>query len=905
MNTMNTIWSRFALTALGGSLLLVGCGNETGIPQRHLQGVVTLPPLALYEAEPADSTLLTSTNRNDTLPDADGPFGIGFAYHIVRGHAHRTCDEVAADSTFETLCSFTGPAPDDRDFYRIRSQYQGPIGFEARPVLTEDQIAEGLDVDDIDIDIQIYDKQSAPIWVDSNGEQTELDENGEPVLDDEGIPRTFVPLPRNIQPVLNGEEFFVAVTVNADVDGVDYELVIIGNDPREHDITRGIEEDVVSFDFGETIDDPRQADYEIKVGAFLNEDTDRLGNPVGGTSCDTWTLDEESETFWCSWDMVFLHQVTVSGAALIPGMGDGKDNECNGTADTGAETTDADADGYTIADGDCNDTDPDIGPFRGDTWGDRKDNDCDGWADIGPDDVDNDGDGFCENGRDVNGDGVCRGPAEAGGLGGGDCNDTDPRISPAFNSEIPANGLDDDCADGDSVLDTTNSDTPNQAGAEPDAWTDLEELACGSNPNTSEAPPADADDDGLCDSECLGTVGCAQDWDGDGYHNWLEMQCNMDPEVVTDAAGFPDFDGDGECDGMDSDADNDGFEKKIGQDGTDCNDLNVSIHPHPIDPETDQIIDAAFNYDVADGVDNDCDGQVDENRDWVATDSGFAINADFVTADLDGDGFTLGQRDCDDTDATVFFGNWEVRTANVVSTDFSVVHLFAGEYASLNSTAQLPGSRTATETVPYDLQKGRVAWELTADWDNLDPPTLTPSNDALPRLDVWYAKQIEVGNLWFEAKDANGVDLYGELDASGFQIPSFPWADGTFQDLGDAAAPGKTNELNGSSDSVVPDTWEGDVDGYRIAFPDGGNVNFKLDWTTGIDLDMTGLCYYFDAVNQPNYYSGLINSMTDLSKPEEGTTPLPLPPGSDCYFFVVTYSGQPGPYTVEITVLED
>ncbi len=900
MNATTNTLIRAGLVALGGSLLLGGCGNESGIPTRHLQGIVTLPPLALYEAEPADPDLVTDENSNDALAAADGPFGIGFGYHIVRGRSYATCDAVAEDSTFEDLCG----GSDDRDFFRIRSQYQGPMAFEGRVVLRSGQIEDGVEAD---IDLQIYDKQGAPVWIDSNAPVNELDDLGQPVLDEDGDPVTYVPEPRNLQPVINGQEFFVAVTINSEANGIDYELVLVGNDPREHFIVQGIEPgDAVTFDFGEPVEEPRQAAYEMKVGAYLNEDVDNLGNPVGGTSCNTWTLDEESETFWCTWDMVFLHQVTVSDVSLIEGMGDGKDNECNGVADTGTEEVDADGDGYTIAEGDCNDTDPDVGPFRGDTWGDRKDNDCDGWADIGPDDVDDDGDGFCENGRDLNLDGVCRGPSEAGGFGLGDCNDADPRISPAFDSEIPSNGLDDDCVNGDAALDSTNSDSTSTT---PDPWTDLEEQSCGTSITNSSSDPAnspvDADEDGLCDSDCLGTVGCTQDWDGDGYHNWLEYQCNMDPLVISTAADFMDYDGDGLCDGMDPDADNDGSPKKVGQDGLDCNDLNPEIHPHAIDADTGEVIASSFNYDVPDGIDNDCDGQVDENRDWVRTATGFEVNADFVTQDLDGDGYTLAQRDCDDNDPAMYFGNWEVRSSNVVSSDFSVVHLFTADVESLNSTSILPGVRTATVTVPYDLQKGRVAWELTADWDNNEPPTISPATASLPRLDAWYAKQIEVGNLWFEALDENGQEIYSNPDASGFGIPTGPWEVGTFQDLGDAAPAGKTNELNGVNESVVPDTWEGDTDGYRIGFPDGGLVNFKLDWTAGIDLDLTGVCYYFDAINPPRYYSGIIQGLTDFSKPEEGVTAVPLPVGSDCYFFVVTYSGSPGPYTVEITVLEE
>ncbi len=68
------------------------------------------------------------------------------------------------------------------------------------------------------------------------------------------------------------------------------------------------------------------------------------------------------------------------GAAEV--MGDGVDQDCDRIADTGEAPDDADGDGVTVAEGDCDDTRDDVLPGAPEVM-DSRDNDCDGTVDEG------------------------------------------------------------------------------------------------------------------------------------------------------------------------------------------------------------------------------------------------------------------------------------------------------------------------------------------------------------------------------------------------------------------------------------------------------------------------------------------------------------------------------------------
>ncbi len=336
------------------------------------------------------------------------------------------------------------------------------------------------------------------------------------------------------------------------------------------------------------------------------------------------------------------------------------DDDCDGSSNdasaTGCTTfyNDGDSDGYGTTtstcrcsatstytasnDDDCDDADS--GDYPGASeYCNGDDEDCDGTADNGAVDtakfyLDSDGDGFGDSTADTE---DCAAPtgyvADAT-----DCNDADGGVYPG--APETCDGVDQDC-DGSTDESATDASTWYA-----DADGDLFGNAADSVDDCS-APSGYVSDDSDCD-----------DADATSYPGGLEVcdgadnDCNgtADDDAVDASTWYADDDGDTWGDESDITYACSQPEATVDVAG-DCNDLDLNVNPGA--PEH------------CDGVDEDCDGEVDED----------AVDAITFYADVDGDGHgdaaspvlacaasegvVDNDDDCDDADANNFPGNAE------------------------------------------------------------------------------------------------------------------------------------------------------------------------------------------------------------------------------------------------------
>ena len=267
------------------------------------------------------------------------------------------------------------------------------------------------------------------------------------------------------------------------------------------------------------------------------------------------------------------------------------------------------------------------------------------------------------------------------------------------------------------------------------------------------------------------------------------------------------------------DADGDGFTEE-----EDCDDTNGFVNPDAYEVE-------------GDGLDNDCDGLVDE---------------DTSTEDLDGDGVTAADGDCDDTDAAIHPGSTEIWydgvDQNCDDTD-EAVHPGAAEDCESGIDSNCDGY-AGTDDNDGD---GYAACEECNDGD----AEVSPSADEVCD---------EVDNDCDGVVDDDPVDgtpWYGDADGDGFGDLS----DLTMACDGPSGLVDNPDDCDDADAQVNPDAQEvcngldDDCDGLVDSDDDSVDPSTVLTWYA--DTDGDGFGDPDDSVESCDQPSGYVADDTD------------------------------------------
>jgi len=441
----------------------------------------------------------------------------------------------------------------------------------------------------------------------------------------------------------------------------------------------------VNPDATEAVADGVDQDCDGLELCFDDDDADTYGDPTqlvssNATDCDTTGVADNPDDCDDTDSLVYL------GAPEIPD--DGIDQDCDGTDLVGCfEDLDGDGVGSDVVvyggggvcgpgtstqSGDCDDDDDTRYPGADEDVADGVDSDCDGFEDCYGD---GDGDGYGQEGSLVSSSAL---DCDAGGVASidGDCNDSDPYVSPGA-SEVSCNGVNDDCDEG--TPDSVDAD-----GDGADSCTD-----CNDADNTVFPGADEVVADGV-DQDCDGLDACYADGDLDGVGagdliagafgcsdpglSDRDDDCDDTDDTVSPLVSEVTCDGvDQDCDGLgddDPDTDADGYTLCV----DDCDDTNPQVNPGRYEVACN-LLDDDCDPTTSDGDDNDldgaalCAGDCDDNNPDISpllTEelcTGIDEDCDALTPDApdqDNDGLSVCDDDCDDTDPYVNPGVVEI-----------------------------------------------------------------------------------------------------------------------------------------------------------------------------------------------------------------------------------------------------
>jgi hypothetical protein len=502
---------------------------------------------------------------------------------------------------------------------------------------------------------------------------------------------------------------------------------------------------------------------------------------------------------------------------------------------------------------------------------------------------------------DTDGDGVVAGPN-----GGPDCDDTNPNVFPGAG-DATCDGVDDDCdgaIDENTTTLTVFPDVDGDGFGAPLGGV----LDCGV-PSGFANNPSDCDDgdpdvnpgaDEVCngiDDDCDFGIdeGLVQSWyaddDGDGFGDFFSVSvtCDPPPGAVPNPTDCDDqddtrFPGAPElCDGLDNDCDFAVDEDQIDQpwyrdadadgfgdastavvacappagyvdDAQDCNDQVGVINPDATE--------------LCNGLDDDCDGSVDEG--------GPAASTWYLDADGDGrgdsgtatescsapTGHVLDGGDCDDTDPTVAPGLLEVCDGvdNDCDGQADDADPDVTQQPSWYVDGDADGVGDGPPTVACTAPSGSV--DVTGDCDDTDPTILPGADEICDSLDndcdglVDDADQLAQGAVWYVDGDGDGVGGTVQDTSTCNGGPGLSLFTDDCDDADPDVFPGAPEPCEG-----IDTNCDGLVEGSAV-YADGDGDGYgdpaSLDWTcdgTGVDndgdCDDTNAAINPDAVDLP------------------------------------------------------